>query len=137
MGAMRAYQKRDEEAVSYYTKAINLDRSEYVYLINLADSNRRLGRVQEAEAAYREAMDMALAALRNDPRNGYHRGLVAYIAARLGDRKRAEDEIAQALQSSPAETKVIRSAVLTYEALGQRTGPSRCLPGHPRNCCTN
>jgi hypothetical protein len=61
--------------------------------------------------------------------NGYAQGkpplrvssrVVAYIAARFGDRKRAEDEIAQALQLSPGETKVIRSAVLTYEALGQR-----------------
>src|SRR5215813_2054671 len=63
MGAIRAYQKRDEEAVSFYTQAINLDRSEYPYLINLADSNRRLGRAQEAKAGYLEAMNMALAAL--------------------------------------------------------------------------
>jgi len=120
MGAMRAYQKRDEEAISYYTKAINLDRSEYAYLINLADSNRRLERAQEAKAKYREAMNMALAALSNNPRLGYDRGLVAYIAARLGDCPRAKDEIAQALRLSPAETKVIRSAVLTYEVCGQR-----------------
>jgi len=63
---------------------------------------------------------MALAALKENPRLGYDRGMVARIAARLGDRKRAEDEIAQALQLSPAETKVIRCAVLTYEAFGQR-----------------
>src|SRR5215472_13605362 len=125
MGAMLAYQKRDEEAVSYYTKAISLDRSEYLYLINLADSNRRLRRASEAKAAYREAMDMALAALRNDPRNGYHRGFVAYIAARLEDCGRARDEIAQALQLSPAETKVTRSAVLTYEVCGER---DRAIP---------
>ena len=45
---------------------------------------------------------------------------MAYISARLGDRQRAEDEIAQALQLSPGETKVIRNAVLTFEALGER-----------------
>jgi len=61
-----------------------------------------------------------MATLKENPHLGYPRGYVAYIAARLGDRKRAEDEIAQALQLSPGETKVIRSAVLTYEALGQR-----------------
>src|SRR5260370_36350978 len=58
------------------------------------------------------------------PPPGYPRGYVAYIAARLGDRKRAEDEIAQALQLSPRGAKVIRSAVLTYEALGQ---PDRAI----------
>jgi Flp pilus assembly protein TadD len=75
---------------------------------------------RDANAAYRRAMDLALTTRKENPRLGYPRGYVAYIAARLGDRKRAEDEIAQALQLSPGETKVIRSAVLTYEALGQR-----------------
>jgi len=120
MGAMRAYQKRDVEALAYYKRAVALDPSSYISVENLADSNRRLGRVRDANAAYRQAMDLALATLKENPRLGYPRGYVAYIAARLGDRKRAEDEIAQALQLSPGETKVIRSAVLTYEALGQR-----------------
>jgi serine/threonine protein kinase/tetratricopeptide (TPR) repeat protein len=120
MGAMRAYQKRDEEAAAYYKQAVALDPSEYIYLENLADSYRRLGRVREANAAYRGAMDLAMKTLKENPRLGYPRGYVAYIAARLGDRKRAEDEIAQALQLSPGETKVVRHAVLTYEVLGQR-----------------
>src|SRR5438270_2292645 len=120
MGAIRAYQKKDVEAIAYYKRAVALDPSNYIYLENLADSNRRLGRVRDANAAYHQAMDLALATLKENPRLGYPRGYVAYIAARLGDRKRAEDEIAQALQLSPRETKVIRSAVLTYEALGER-----------------
>ena len=120
MGAIRAYQKKDVEAIAYYKRAVALDPSDYIYVENLADSNRRLGRVRDAKAAYRQAMDLALGTLKENPRLGYPRGYVAYIAARLGDRKRAEDEIAQALQLSPGETKVIRSAVLTYEALGQR-----------------
>jgi len=120
MGAVRAYQKKDVEAIAFYKRALALDPSYYICLENLADSNRRLGRVRDANAAYRQAMDLALATLKENPRLGYPRGYVAYIAARLGDRKRAEDEIAQALQLSPGETKVIRSAVLTYEALGQR-----------------
>jgi tetratricopeptide (TPR) repeat protein len=129
MGAMRAYQKRDEEAAAYYKRAIAMDASDYVYFENLADSSRRLGRVREANAAYRKAMDMALAVLKENPRMGHPRAYVAYIAARLGDRKRAEDEIAQALQLSPGETKVIRSAVLTYEALGERDKAIEALNG--------
>jgi serine/threonine protein kinase/tetratricopeptide (TPR) repeat protein len=120
MGAIRAYQKKDVEAIAYYKRAVALDPSNYITVENLADSNRRLGRMRDAKAAYRQAMDLALSTLKENPRLGYPRGYVAYIAARLGDRKRAEDEIAQALQLSPGETKVIRSAVLTYEALGQR-----------------
>ncbi len=131
MGAMRAYQKKDEEAVAYYERAVALDPSEYVYQENLADSYRRLGRKRDANAAYRKALDLALAALNENPRLGYDRGFVAYISARLGDRKRAEDEIAQALQLSPGETKVIRNAVLTYEVLGERDRAIQVLGGAP------
>ena len=120
MGAMRAYQKRDAEAVVYYRRAVALDPTEYVVVENLADSYRRLGKEHEANAAYRQAMDLAMKTLKENPRLGYPRGYVAYISARLGDRQRAEDEIAQALQLSPGETKVIRNAVLTFEALGER-----------------
>jgi serine/threonine protein kinase/tetratricopeptide (TPR) repeat protein len=131
MGAMRAYQKRDVEALAYYKRAVALDPSSYISVENLADSNRRLGRVRDANAAYRRARDLAMATLKENPRLGYPRGYVAYIAARLGDRKRAEDEIAQALQLSPGETKVIRSAVLTYEALGQRDRAIQVLDAAP------
>ncbi len=82
-----------------------MDPAEYIYLENLADSERRLGRLHEANAAYRKAMDIALLALEQDPRKGYDRGLIAYISARLGDRKRAENEIAQALQMSRAKPR--------------------------------
>jgi serine/threonine-protein kinase len=131
MGAIRAYQKKDVEAIAYYKRAVALDPSNYIYLENLADSNRRLGRMRDANAAYRQAMDLALATLKENPRLGYPRGYVAYIAARLGDRKRAEDEIAQALQLSPRETKVIRHAVRTYEALGQRDRAIQVLEAAP------
>jgi tetratricopeptide (TPR) repeat protein len=129
MGAMRAYQKRDAEAATFYKRAIAMDASDYIYFENLADSLRRLGRVHEANMAYRKAMEMSLAVLKENPRLGYPRGYVAYISARLGDRTRAEDEIAQALQLARGETKVIRSAVLTYEALGERDRAIAVLDG--------
>jgi eukaryotic-like serine/threonine-protein kinase len=129
MGAMRAYQKRDEEAVGYYKRAVAMDPTNYIYLVNLADSERRLGRLRDADAAYSTAMDIALSALEQDPRKGSHRGFIAYIKARLGDRKRAESEIAQALQMSKGETKVIRNAVLTYEVLGERDRAIQVLSG--------
>jgi tetratricopeptide (TPR) repeat protein len=106
-----------------------MDPSDYVYVENLADSDRRLGRLRDARKAYRKAMDIALANLRENPRLGYPRAFVAYIAARLGDRKRAEDEIGQALQLSPDDNKVIRNAVLTYEALKERERAIQVLGG--------
>lgn len=123
MGAMRAYQKRDVEAVRFYEKAVALDPQTYLYFFNLGDSDRRLGRVRDAKIAYRKAMDLALLELKENPKQGYTRAFVGYLAARLGDRKRAENETTQAVRLSPADNEVIRCAVLTYVALGQ-LGPA-------------
>ena len=127
MGAVRAFQKRDAEAIGFYTRAVKLNPRVYVYLLNLGDSNRRLGRLQEAQTAYGQAMDLALAELQENPRRGYTRAFVGYFAARLGDHKRAEDEIGQSLQLSPTDNEVVRCAVLTYEALGRRDGAISAL----------
>ena len=51
-------------------------------------------------------MDLALDELKQNPRNAYTRAFVGYFAARLGHRDRAEDEIGQALQLSPGDSKV-------------------------------
>jgi eukaryotic-like serine/threonine-protein kinase len=120
MGAIRAFQKRDREAVAYYKRAVVLEPGEYLYWLNLGDSNRRLGLQQETRVAFRKAMDLAMMALKENPRSGYTRAFVGYFAAMLGDRKRAEQEIGQALQLSPGNNEVIRCAVLTYETLGER-----------------
>ena len=120
LGAIRAYEKRDADAVGYYTRAVTMDPSSYVYWLNLGDSSRRLGHPDDATKAYRKGLNLALAELKRDPRLGLTRAYVAYLAARLGDVQRGQDEIRQALQLSPGDNKVIRKAVLTYEALGQR-----------------
>ncbi len=120
LGAIRAYQRRDSEAVEYFEQAVAMDPSDYVNVENLADCYRRLGRLQAAKSAYRKAMNLALEALVENPSQGYARGFVAQCAARLGDTKRAEAEIAQALKLSPGDNEVIESAILTYEVLGQR-----------------
>jgi serine/threonine protein kinase/tetratricopeptide (TPR) repeat protein len=120
LGALRAYQRRDVEAVGYYERAVALDANDYVNIENLGDSYRRVGRLVNAKAAYRKAMNLGLRDLAENPALGYPRAFVAYCAARLGDAKRAESEISQALKSSPGDKGVIRNAVLTYEVLGQR-----------------
>lgn len=120
LGAIRAYQKRDIDAIVFYERAVRLDPHDYVYAQNLADSYRRLDRLADAKAQYRRAADLALVELGENPRQGFPRAFLAYVFARLGDAHRAEDEITQALQLAPGDNKVIRKAVLTFEALGQR-----------------
>jgi tetratricopeptide (TPR) repeat protein len=120
LGAIRAYQDRDADAVKYYTRAVTMDPGEYLYWLNLGDSNRRSGRLADAKLAYRNGLNLALIELRGNPRLGLTRAHVAYFAARLGDPKRGQDEISQALELLPGDTQVILNAVLTYETLGER-----------------
>ena len=129
MGATRAYQRRDAEAVDYYERAIKIEPSDYLNIENLADCYRRLGRLAAAEDSYRQAMALALTELGENPALGFPRVSVAYAAARLGDTKRAEAEISQALKSTPGDNKVIENAVLTYEALQQRDRAIAALGG--------
>jgi serine/threonine-protein kinase len=131
LGALRAYQKQDAEAVELYKRALALAPQVYVYWLNLGDSSRRLGRSKEAAAAYRKGMALAKADLYQDPHAGYTRAYVAYFSARLGDRTRAEDEISQAREQSPGDTKVLRRAILTYEAMGERDKAIRALSEAP------
>jgi len=120
LGAIRAYQDRDVDAVKYYTRAVTMDPGEYLYWLNLGDSNRRSGHLADAKLAYRNGLNLALIELRGNPRLGLTRAHVAYFAARLGDAKRGQDEISQALELLPGDTQVILNAVLTYETLGER-----------------
>jgi len=120
LGAVRAYQRRDAEAVDYYEPAVAMDPNDYINAQNLADSYRRLGRRNAARLQYRRAIDLALRDLGENPSSGYPRSFVAYCAARLNDKTRAETEIAQALRLWPGDKLVRRNAVLTYEALGER-----------------
>jgi tetratricopeptide (TPR) repeat protein len=103
-----------------YKRALALDPRSYIILVNLGDSSRREGLPDEAGAYYQRGSEIASADLQNDPKNGRTRAFFGYFAARLGDRRRGEQEIEQALQFAPRDKTVIRRAVLTYEMLGHR-----------------
>lgn len=120
LAAIKAYQKRDEEAITLYKQACALAPHNHMYLMNLGDSSRRAGLAAEAQRYYREAWVAAVNDLQNNPRGGRTRAYVGYLAARLGDTSRGRQEIEQALQLSPTDKMVIRRAVVTYEMLGQR-----------------
>jgi tetratricopeptide (TPR) repeat protein len=120
LGAIRAYQDRDAEALGFYERAVTLDSGSYVYWLNLGDAARRSGSHERAATAYRNALELARAQLAQNPRFGLPRAYAAYFTARLGDLARAADDIAEAMKFSPGDTKVMRRAVLTYEAMGRR-----------------
>jgi len=120
LGAILAYEGRDEEALREYRNAIKMEPDKYWYYQNLGDSTRRLTRKIQSRDAYRRGEQLAMAELRSHPSNGFARSFAAYFAARLGNREAAGNEIEEALGSAPENTQVLRNAVLTYEVIGRR-----------------
>lgn len=118
-GAALAYLGRDQEAADYYGKAVELFPN-YRYWLNLADSERRLHHAAASGRAYQNGEQLAIRELQTRPDLAETRSYVAYFEARLGERRRAQEEMAQALHAAPADSQVLRNAVLTYHALGQQ-----------------
>jgi tetratricopeptide (TPR) repeat protein len=120
LGAVKESEHRDDQAVPLLLQSIALDSKSATCYLNLGDAFRRLHRSGAAESAYLAALKLTSAEVRQNPRAGFERAFIGYFAARLGQRSRAIDETEEALQLYPEDSKVLRRAILTYEALGQR-----------------
>jgi tetratricopeptide (TPR) repeat protein len=114
------YQGRDREAIPYLLRALHAGPERYLWWMNLGIAYRRVNLPAESGRANRRGLELAEAELSRNPRNGYVRSFLAYLCTQLGERKRAESEIAQALQQSPNDGNTRWPAVMTYEALGRR-----------------
>jgi Flp pilus assembly protein TadD len=114
------YQGKDQEAIPFLVRAVNQSSNASLWWMDLGIAYRRRNLLKKSEKAFRQALEQAEKEMARDPRDGVVRSRLAFLSARLGDRSRAESEIAQALQLS-SESNVTRgAAVWTYEALGQR-----------------
>ena len=119
LGLSRMYQGLDREAIPYLQRAIKIGPPMSLYYINLGTVLRRANFPREAQEAYHNGLDLAEAALAQNPKDGYEKSCLAYLCARLGEVRRAESEAAQALQLSAGAIRVRWMVALTYEALGQ------------------
>jgi serine/threonine-protein kinase len=131
LGLSRFYQGRDREAIPYFQRAIEIGPPTSLYYINLGSVLRRANFLREAKEAYGKGLDLADAALAQNPKDGYEKACLAYLCARLGDVRRAESEAAQALQISGRAVNVRWMVALTYEALGQRDNTLATVRGAP------
>lgn len=120
LGALYQYVGKDHQAVGVFEQARTIGPESATMLLNLGDSYRRLGRGREAAEAYGKARKLAEAALLTNPRDVATRAFLAYFAMRLGDRRTAEQEMAQALSVGGQNRTVVRRAAILYEAIGQR-----------------
>ena len=131
LGLSRMYQGLDREAIPYLQRAIKIGPPMSLYYINLGTVLRRANFPREAQEAYQNGLDLAEAALAQNPKNGYEKSCLAYLCARLGDMRRADAEAAQALQLSGGTIYVRWMVALTYEALGQHDRTLAIVEGAP------
>jgi tetratricopeptide (TPR) repeat protein len=96
------------------------DPKAYQYWVIQGDAESKMGHQPSARTAFQKGMDLATAELAGSSQPGYTHAFVAYFAARLGERSRAEQELEQALQLWRGDERTIYRAMLTYEALGER-----------------
>ena len=128
LGAIRSLQRRFAEAVELQKKALTYESNNYLWVFNVADNLRWAGQVAAAKPYYRKAQELAKSEMTINPQAARARAYFAYFSAHLGDKPRAEDEIAQAISLAPGDNELLRRAVLTYEALGERERAIDLLP---------
>jgi len=120
LGVVLMYQGRDREAIGYISKALSRYPQRHLWWLTLGIAYRRTNQPAESEIANRRGLDLAESEAAHDARNAVVLARLAYFCARLGDRRRAESEVARALQIAPNNAETRFAAALTYEALSQR-----------------
>jgi tetratricopeptide (TPR) repeat protein len=132
LGLALQRQRRTEEAIVEYERALTFGPPTETHLLNLADAYAYLGKRGEASGYFRRAIARAEERLRDNLQNSGLRAMLAYCLAQLGESSRARFEIEQALQHSPNDRSVLRYSVLMFESLGERDRAFEILRRSPR-----
>jgi len=131
LGLALMYQGKDQEAIPYFLRSLDLRPQSSLSWMYLGIAYRHENLASYSEQANRRGLKLAEEDLQREPGSGYLRCFVGYFSAALGDRRRAESEIEQALQQSPNDADTRWRAILTYEVLGQREASLRVLSTAP------
>jgi tetratricopeptide (TPR) repeat protein/predicted Ser/Thr protein kinase len=132
LGEALMYEQKEREAIPQFQRALNLNPNRYLSWMNLAICYRRTNHAAESASANRKGLAAAEKEMAQNPRDGYVRSVLAYLSARLGDRTRAESEVAQALRLSPNDS-TLWVAATTYAALGQKDSLLALLGTAPKS----
>jgi tetratricopeptide (TPR) repeat protein len=130
LGIILMYQGRDAEALSYLQRAFDLEmgngsaavdammRSSILMYLGIA--HRRLNQALATADTLHRGLVVAANAAAENPENGKAWAFLGYFQGAIGDSQRAAMQITTALQLSPEDLTVRKTAVLAYEVLGQR-----------------
>ena len=121
LGSAYFWMHRYPDAISAYEKARSLDDKDYQNWGNLADAlywspSRR----PESAAAYKQAIALAQAQLKINPKDATARAFAAQYYAMLGDRRNATTGILQAVNQAPHDPDVLFRAALVYNQFGEQ-----------------
>jgi serine/threonine protein kinase/tetratricopeptide (TPR) repeat protein len=119
LGAFHHARGDYEKAVDAYRAAIKLRPNSAATHRNLGDALLRLKRTEEARTAYREAIRLLQGELSVNPTNPVNRATLAVYFAKLGDHRRALEELEQAERLAPNDLQVQFRAGIVH-ALGNR-----------------
>jgi serine/threonine-protein kinase len=114
------YWGRSQEAIPYLESAVSQSPGESLWWMDLGIAYSRVDRRRNSDTAFHFGVKAAEDTIGLNPSDGTVRSRLAFLYARVGDRKRAETEIAQALSLAPESSVTRGTAVWTYEALGLR-----------------
>ncbi|HUG04357.1 MAG TPA: tetratricopeptide repeat protein [Steroidobacteraceae bacterium] len=120
LGSVQYYLGRYELAEDMFRKAIELAPADHRVWGNLADTLRFDARPDEAQEAYRRALELADGELAINPKHAINQAQAAYYAVQLGDDGRARHGIARALPEGDDSNYVHYYVALAELGLGDR-----------------
>ncbi len=116
----------NERAIALFRRAADVQTEDFQSLLLVAAPLRRLGRIDEANAAVREGLGRAERVLEIDPRSSRALSLGACAWADLGERERALDWCRRGVEASP-DVGVGYNAACLYAKLGETQPALDCL----------
>jgi serine/threonine-protein kinase len=128
LGSLAYVQGRYAEASELYQKATALKPNDDRLWGALGDSYRWIpGRMAEADAATRQALELTEHQVRLDPGEARLRSRRAQYWSSLGEHALAQQEIARAIQAAPTDGHVLFRATIVHEQAGRRKDALREL----------
>ena len=111
--------KRYTDALAAYQEALKTDSRSVLNNRNIGDVYARLGRQQEAKAAYERAISFGQQILAVNPRDAVTIVDVALAEARLGRRAMAQRHAAEAVALAPTNRAVLARSAKVHVLLGE------------------
>jgi eukaryotic-like serine/threonine-protein kinase len=120
MGSVRVYQKRFPDAVAMFQKAAELRPGDDRIWRNLGDAYLLEGNASKAAATFQKSLQIAEREATARPDDVQVRANLALYLAKLGQKQRAERELARAQKTPSTDAEFLYTSALVYELTGQR-----------------